>query len=168
MSIEKNLEYHKNDPLVEPLWSYSLPGGVHYSPLYHDGNTYRLVASTAGQWVWGFTIPTTKEHAPSAIQLSPYFDLLEPRVPGLFKAFSLCNIDNIGVRIGYGWGSNDDGSGTMAYSRGESDGTRLPDISQFGFDEESGRFVYQQRDKVVILDFLVAENLELVTSIRCF
>lgn len=107
-----------------------------------------------GDGIWGFTIPAKKEHVPSAIQLSTFFDDRTMCIPGLYKAFALYNLDGGGIRIGYGWERGNDGSAAVTYRRGELEGVPLYDISQSFFDEESGRCVYHRRDKVVIIEFL--------------
>lgn len=154
--IDKKMEHHENNPSLEPVWSHTLPGRIRYSPLYHDGVRYRFVAST-NQGIFGLTIPKTREHAPSTIQLSTFFDVLTPCIPGLYKTLCLCNVDNTGIRIGYSWESGDDGVAAMTYSGGELTGDRLFNTLQPAFDEESGRLLHRRSHKVIILDFLVTD-----------
>lgn len=147
--MERNVEWHGDVPSLQPIWSYTLsnPGKIRYSPLYYDGATYRLVASTMGG-ICGFTIPTTKEHAPSTLRLSTFSDGRSACVPGLYKAFALYHDDILnGGRIGYDWEVGVD-EGATPYSKNGS----IP--LQPAFDEESGRFVYDRYTQVIILDFL--------------
>lgn len=154
INTQQNLKPHEDIPRPEPTWSYLLPdsGRVHYSPLYHDNATYRFVAS-ARNGIWGFTVPAEKGRAPSVIQLSTFSNEGAVWTPGLYKTYGFRNMDISGVRIGYSW---DDRSATKT-TRGELTGEQLPDINQPAFDEESGRFLYQRWDEVVILDFLDTE-----------
>lgn len=155
--MEKNLERCKDNPSLEPTWSHILPGGYHYSPLYHDGVTYRFVAST-NEGIFGFTIPEGKGQAPSIILLSTFFSSQNQCIPGLYKAFVPCNVDHNGMRIGYNWGSNNAGSAIMSYCRGELKPARYPTgMWQPAFDEESGRFLFHTAHIVVIFDFLDSE-----------
>lgn len=157
ISIEQSLESHQDLPKSEPIWSYRFPrfGRICYSPLYHGIAICRFTASTS-KGIWGFTVSTTEDHIPSAILLSPSFDSTTLCVPGLYKAFGPSHVDKNSARLWYGWESNEGGSGTMKDTRGEisSDPSHF---MEYAFDEESGRFVYCQRDTVVILDFLDTE-----------
>lgn len=105
----------------------------------------------------GFTIPAIKDHTPSTIWLSRYFESGSICVPGLYKAYVLYDGDGdeSGVRIGYDWESGV--SAATTYTRGELRGFPHYYIKQPAFDEESGRFLYDQDGEVFILDFLTAE-----------
>ncbi len=136
----------------EPISSLSIPGntsGIHTSPVYFDGTTYRIIAIMS-TGIWLLVLNATKDDSLSIIQFSNVPSWPRFCIPRLHKAYALNGKDGAGVRIGYSWGDND--IPAVTYSSGEPKNFTL--YSAPNFDEESGRFVFLVGSDIVIVDFL--------------
>lgn len=136
----------------DPSWSHTFSGDgrMYCSPLYRDGALYRFVVST-NQGIWGLVFPAIEEGAPSITQLSTFSNRRAICVPGIRKALALYGEGIFDVRIGYSW---DDVGGDIPLEYINGTPRSSPIIGRYpAFDEESGRFVWQTMETILILDF---------------